>query len=172
MKLNKSFEQSICILLVLAMQKDHSPLSSQFISQKLDISQSYSKKTIRKLVEGDLLTSSTGNNGGLKLKKNLDEISLFDIYKCTEEAEIFESTNLPQKIFLIPEKVEEREAIIVSALEKIQENLFSQLDEIKLSTILEGTDYINGCVDWKELAAVKDEAMLDTFLKNFAENLH
>lgn len=154
------------------MQKDHSPLSSQFISQKLDISQSYSKKTIRKLVEGDLLTSSTGNNGGLKLKKNLDEISLFDIYKCTEEAEIFESTNLPQKIFLIPEKVEEREAIIVSALEKIQENLFSQLDEIKLSTILEGTDYINGCVDWKELAAVKDEAMLDTFLKNFAENLH
>ena len=79
MKIRQSFEQAICILLLIGASD--SPIKSHELSQKLDISDSYLKKITRQLVVGDLITSKASKLGGFVLKKKLQEISFwpFDI---------------------------------------------------------------------------------------------
>lgn len=57
MKIRQSFEQAICILLLIGASD--SPIKSHELSQKLDISDSYLKKITRQLVVGDLITSKS-----------------------------------------------------------------------------------------------------------------
>ena len=44
MKISKSLEQAIFVLLMLALQKDKTPVKSFILSKKLEISDSYLKK--------------------------------------------------------------------------------------------------------------------------------
>jgi Rrf2 family protein len=150
-KISKSFEQAICILYILAVQKNHEPLPSKLVSQRLEISDSYSKKIVRKLVEAQLITSATGKSGGLALQKPLKEISLLDIYFALEEKHIFFSTHLSEKVFLTPEKVEEREAIVMTAVRKAEDAFYQALSEFFLDEALYAEDTVNGYIDWKKI---------------------
>ena len=49
MKINKSVEQAIYVLLILALQKDGEPLKSRVLSTHLKVSDSYLKKILMKL---------------------------------------------------------------------------------------------------------------------------
>ncbi|MCD5481575.1 Rrf2 family transcriptional regulator [Lactobacillus delbrueckii subsp. bulgaricus] len=49
MKINKSVEQAIYVLLILALQKDGEPLKSRVLSAHLKVSDSYLKKILMKL---------------------------------------------------------------------------------------------------------------------------
>lgn len=49
MKINKSVEQAIYVLLILALQKDGEPLKSRILSAHLKVSDSYLKKILMKL---------------------------------------------------------------------------------------------------------------------------
>lgn len=46
MKVNKSVEQAIYVLVILALQKDHAPIKSRVLSQILQVSDSYLKKIL------------------------------------------------------------------------------------------------------------------------------
>ncbi|MDQ7862201.1 Rrf2 family transcriptional regulator [Peribacillus frigoritolerans] len=69
MQLTKGVEQAICIIVILSTQDKNVPLSSNEISRRLEVSPSYLKKIIRKLVVKQIITSVPGNNGGLTLAK-------------------------------------------------------------------------------------------------------
>ena len=49
MEINKSVEQAIYVLLILALQKDGEPLKSRVLSAHLKVSDSYLKKILMKL---------------------------------------------------------------------------------------------------------------------------
>ena len=53
MKIRQSFEQAICILLLIGASE--SPIKSHELSDKLDVSDSYLKKVTRQLVVAGLL---------------------------------------------------------------------------------------------------------------------
>ena len=55
MRIRKSFEQAICILLLIGT--NDGPLKSHELSKKLDVSDSYLKKVTRQLVVAGLITS-------------------------------------------------------------------------------------------------------------------
>ena len=55
MKIRKSFEQAICILLYAAL--DCKPIKSHELSEKLSVSDSYLKKITRQLVVSGLIQS-------------------------------------------------------------------------------------------------------------------
>lgn len=44
MKINKSVEQGVYVLLMMALQKDHAPVKSHVLSQILGVSDSYLKR--------------------------------------------------------------------------------------------------------------------------------
>ena len=67
MKINKSVEQAIYVLLILALQKDGEPLKSRILSAHLKVSDSYLKKILMKLKKGGLIVASASKNGGYQL---------------------------------------------------------------------------------------------------------
>ncbi|EUJ19060.1 RrF2 family transcriptional regulator [Listeria aquatica] len=70
MKLTRSLEQAVCIITLLSTQDSTVPLASDVISKRLQVSSSYLKKIMRKLVVKDIIRSVSGNNGGFSLAKS------------------------------------------------------------------------------------------------------
>lgn len=79
MKLTSGVEQAICIIVLLSTQDSSAPLASDLIRKRLDVSPSYLKKITRKLIVKGLITSVSGNNGGITLAKRPEEISALEI---------------------------------------------------------------------------------------------
>lgn len=84
MKLNKSLEQAICIITLLATQDKAIPVTSSVINHRLNGSPTYIKKLMRKLVVNNLVTSVSGNNGGFTLVHSPDDISILQIVEAVE----------------------------------------------------------------------------------------
>ncbi|HLQ73644.1 MAG TPA: Rrf2 family transcriptional regulator [Bacillota bacterium] len=100
MKLKKAVEQAACILILLATQDHQIPLSTDEISDRLEVSPSYLKKITRRLVVKDIITSVSGNKGGISLAKDLNEISVLDVIEAVEgPIEMFKDTGLINFVF-------------------------------------------------------------------------
>lgn len=136
MKIKQSFEQAICILLLIGASD--SPIKSHELSQKLGVSDSYLKKVTRQLVVSGLITSKASKLGGFVLNKNLKDISLFNIFEAIEGKEKFvETTHLVEKVFDPKLKVKETEDVIVNYLNTAEEQYKAKLKEITLAHIIE-----------------------------------
>ena len=79
MKLSKSFELGLAIILIVAQQPDNSAIPATKIANQLQSSSTYSQKLLRKLVIAGLIKATPGNNGGFILAKSPDDITLADI---------------------------------------------------------------------------------------------
>ncbi|WP_054759752.1 Rrf2 family transcriptional regulator [Secundilactobacillus collinoides] len=77
MKISKSVEQGIYVTLMLALQKNHTPVKSLVLSQRLEVSDSYLKKILRKLVVADIINSNASKDGGYTLKRSVETITFF-----------------------------------------------------------------------------------------------
>ena len=100
MHLTKSTEQAICIMVMLYTQDKHVFLNSREISHRLNISPTYLKKIMRRLVLHGLVKANTGVGGGYKYRSG-KRISLYDIYVALNgDVEIFVlKTDYVSKIF-------------------------------------------------------------------------
>lgn len=81
MKISKSVEQGIYVTLMLALQKNHTPVKSLVLSQRLEVSDSYLKKILRKLVVADIINSNASKDGGYTLKRSVETITFFLILR-------------------------------------------------------------------------------------------
>ncbi|WP_057914221.1 RrF2 family transcriptional regulator [Peribacillus muralis] len=123
MQLTKGVEQAICIIVILSTQDKKVPLSSNEISKMLEVSPSYLKKIIRKLVVKRIITSVPGNNGGLSLAKSVDEIKNLEIIEAMEgPISMFPDTGLIEKAFKDGEYAEKGMDVL--------RRMFTQADEL------------------------------------------
>lgn len=79
MKLSKSFELGLAIIMIVAQQPDNSAISATRIANQLQSSLTYSQKLLRKLVIAGFIKATPGNNGGFILAKSPADITLADI---------------------------------------------------------------------------------------------
>ena len=84
MQMKTGVEQSVYAILLLNMLPDKAVLPGEAISQQLGTSPTYFQKLLRKLVNADLIISVPGVKGGFKLRKNPEEIRVYDIYLAIE----------------------------------------------------------------------------------------
>ncbi|MDN6541808.1 MAG: Rrf2 family transcriptional regulator [Tetragenococcus koreensis] len=84
MRLKKSLEEAVCILLILAKEEGDNAVKSYWISQQLGVSDSYLKKILRKLVLNDVITSTSSKGGGFKLARPIESIYMIDVYYAIE----------------------------------------------------------------------------------------
>ena len=128
MRIRKSFEQAICILLLIGTSEG--PLKSHELSKMLDVSDSYLKKVTRQLVVAGLITSKASKLGGF-----------LDIFEAIEGKEKFiETTHLVDKVFDPALNVQHTEDIIINHLDAAENQYKQKLKEINLGEI---TNYVH-----------------------------
>lgn len=85
MKLARSFEQSIAIMITIAGQSANNPIPANALASKLNLSPTYSQKLLRKLVLAGLIKATPGANGGFVLARHPNQISIVDIMQAVDE---------------------------------------------------------------------------------------
>ena len=138
MHLTKSTEQAICIMVMLYLQDRHVFLNSKEISQRLNISPTYLKKIMRKLVVNDLVKANTGIGGGYKYNSN-KKVTLYDIYVAlNDEVEIFAlKTDYVSKIFEGALAVDKRYSKYLKKVNTVNKAIKSSLEEITIENLVE-----------------------------------
>ena len=138
MHLTKSTEQAICIMVMLYLQDRHVFLNSKEISQRLNISPTYLKKIMRKLVVNDLVKANTGIGGGYKYKSN-KKVTLYDIYVAlNDEVEIFAlKTDYVSKIFEGALAVDKRYSKYLKKVNTVNKGIKTALEEITIENLVE-----------------------------------
>ena len=138
MHLTKSTEQAICIMVMLYLQDRLVFLNSKEISQRLNISPTYLKKIMRKLVVNDLVKANTGIGGGYKYKSN-KKVTLYDIYVAlNDEVEIFAlKTDYVSKIFEGALAVDKRYSKYLKKVNTVNKAIKSSLEEITIENLVE-----------------------------------
>ncbi|MCK1994783.1 Rrf2 family transcriptional regulator [Peribacillus muralis] len=160
MQLTKGVEQAICIIVILSTQDKKVPLSSNEISKRLEVSPSYLKKIIRKLVVKRIITSVPGNNGGLSLAKSVDEIKNLEIIEAMEgPISMFPDTGLIEKAFKDGEYAEKGMDVL--------RRMFTQADELLMEFFSSQTvaDLLKESFGTKELPTLNwNSAHLDELM--------
>ena len=138
MHLTKSTEQAICIMVMLYLQDRHVFLNSKEISQRLNISPTYLKKIMRKLVVNDLVKANTGIGGGYKYKSN-KKVTLYDIYVAlNDEVEILAlKTDYVSRIFEGALAVDKRYSKYLKKVNTVNKAIKSSLEDITIESLVE-----------------------------------
>ncbi len=84
MKLNKSSEKAMAVIALMAVHFEDRALSSSEIATKLNLSDSYTKKILRKLVVAKIIKASSGNTGGYTFNQELTKITILMIIEAIE----------------------------------------------------------------------------------------
>ena len=151
MKISKSFEQGIYVLLMLGLQKDNQTVKSNVMSTILQVSDSYLKKILRKLVLAELITSNASKDGGFQLKKSLKQITLYDVYNAIETDIItFDVSDLAEHVFNDDEHTKQSKKKVIDTIDFGIKAFNSQLASVNLSELLieENDGYPK--IDWNE----------------------
>ncbi|HEM3467791.1 TPA: Rrf2 family transcriptional regulator [Streptococcus suis] len=150
MKINKSVEQAVYVLIILALQEDHRPVKSHVLSQVLQVSDSYLKKILMKLSKAGLVSANASKAGGYQLGRSIEEISLKDVFYALQlHEDTIQFKHLSHSIFDDQAHVEESENKILTTLENGLAAFYAQLDQLTLSQLLHQEAYENGAIDWE-----------------------
>lgn len=84
MKLTNATEKAIAVVAMLATQEERRLIPSSVIVERLNISDSYTKKLLRKLVVAGVVKAVPGNSGGFCLAKELKEINALQVVEAIE----------------------------------------------------------------------------------------
>lgn len=150
MRISKNFEQGIYVLLLLATQKEHQPLKSSLMSQILGVSDSSLKKVLRKLVVKDLIDSNASKDGGFKLKKSIQEITLLDVMNAIENDQVikYSLTHLARSIFPNKKHTLKSEQLVIDTINNGERAFSKELEKITLADLIEADAIKNGAIDW------------------------
>jgi Rrf2 family protein len=150
MRIGKSFEQSIYVLLILGSQKGHTPLKSTTLSTLLKVSDSSLKKILRSLVVANLIESEASKSGGFRLARPLAHVSLLDVLRAGEgEALIdYRPSHLARSLFPDREHVDQSETKVIAALESGTRAFSQQLEAVHLDELLKQEALDGGVIDW------------------------
>lgn len=140
-------------MVILALEKEHAPVKSRVMSKLLRVSDSYLKKILMKLSRNGLVISNASKQGGYRLAKSADEISLRDVFVALElNDNAFESSHYAQTLFGNNAHVLESERKIEVAVSQGLNSFYTSLDKLKISDILEDGAWQNGAIDWEAKA--------------------
>lgn len=149
MKINRSVEHGTLVLLMLALQQNHEPVTSQVLAQRMGVSDSYLKKTLRKLVVAGLVQSSATRGGGFTLSRPIDQITLADAYVALDgEGLSFRASPQAATLFPDAEHAEQSIETITETFEAGYQAFLAQLATRKLSDLLKNGVWQNGAVNW------------------------
>ncbi len=158
MKLTNATEKALAVVTMLATQDRNKLISSGYIVERLHISDSYTKKLLRKLVVADIITSIPGNQGGFRLEKDFDQITILDVVEAIEGKVVtypgFGTLDYAFNEF--PESKESGEKVLLEAFAKADSLWRQELSKCTIESIFNdafGSRELN--VDWTSIQEEK-----------------
>lgn len=149
MKLNQSTEQGVYVVIILALQKEHKPIKSSILAEILQVSDSYLKKILRKLVVADVINSEASKEGGFILNRKIEAISFGDVYQAIQgNQDEIKFNHVGDQLFDDTMHVREGENKIMAALKNADVAFIETLNQIQMSSLLETYAISNGAIDW------------------------
>lgn len=149
MKVNKSVEQGIYVLCILGLQKGHTPVKSQTLSRLLQVSDSYLKKLLAKMVKAHLIVSSASRTGGYQLAESPRNITVCDVFfALDQDKDVLELQHLSDHIFPDQEHARQSEKLIQDSFDKGLNHLYEELKKVRISDLLKAEYVDEGAVDW------------------------
>lgn len=150
MVVNKSIEEAVVVCLMLAVQQDHVPVGSSSLSDAMNVSDSYLKKTLRKLVVAGLVNSVAGKEGGFTLARSAEQITVGDVFRAMEgDAFRFKGSSLAKHAFMGCPNLPTAEIKTSALISEAGDAFLAKLDEHPLSELLRTGTWINGARDWR-----------------------
>ena len=84
MKISTKGTYALRIMVEMGKMDSDKCITVPILSEKTNISEKYLERIVSKLLKNKLLISFRGSNGGYKLAKEPNQISVFDILSATE----------------------------------------------------------------------------------------
>jgi Rrf2 family protein len=84
MKFSAKFEYALLALLHLKCEPDDVPVSGRALSEKLNLPYRFLEQILADLKKGGIVQSVRGYQGGYRLNRAPEDISVFDVYEVTE----------------------------------------------------------------------------------------
>ncbi|WOO89698.1 Rrf2 family transcriptional regulator [Mollicutes bacterium LVI A0078] len=154
MKLTNATEKALAVVAMLSTQEDNKPIPSSVIVERLHISDSYTKKLLRKLVVGNVITSVPGNSGGFSLNRDLKEINILEIVEAIEGTVVtYPGYGTLEHAFTeFPEQIEHGEHVIKDVFAKADKLWRDELQAQTLDKVfLQSFGDREVVVDWLDL---------------------
>jgi len=133
MKFSKATNYALHTMLFLAAFPPNKHIGVQQLAERQEVSPTYLSKILTKLVKAGMIESTSGANGGYRLKRNWEEISFLDVIHAIEgSASLFDCEMNHGSECLV-------QKVMVSAEEKMEDFLKNQkLSEIakKMTVVL------------------------------------
>ena len=153
MRPNTSLESGVCALLMMALQEGHAPLASNVMADVLGVSDSYLKKTLRRLVVAGLVESSVQRGGGYTLARGPREISVADAFRALCGPLAPELSDLPDRVFPDRTHTAQVKALLADTMSEAEDAYLDRLEDVRLSDLLDMDKADKGVVDWAAVAA-------------------
>lgn len=113
------------------------PITSEMIGQMLRTNPSLVRRTMAGLRKAGFVASTKGHHGGWHLARNLDEISLAEVYDALGAPNLFsvgQSDDAPQCLL-----EQAANAATTQALEKARETFLRELQSVTVADLVEGS---------------------------------
>ena len=150
MIVNRCVEQGIYVVLILSLEKDHRALPGSDLSDILSVSDSYLKKILRKLVLAGIISSTPGKEGGYKLARPIEELTVYDIYAALEGTECdLKMSGIGNRIFIDDRKFMQGEEKVVSLFNRANAVFTDELRRLPLSELVTKENYENGKIEFE-----------------------
>lgn len=148
----KSTEHAMFVVFLLALQRNHEPIKSTTLSHALNVSDSYLKKTLRKLSVGGIVITATGPGGGIRLAKPADQITLGEIARAMNEGPwIATVDDLKSRSLMAREGVSQAIYSLATTLTEAGEAFDKILNSRTVAELLPESSWKSGLFDWNEL---------------------
>ncbi|WP_425539935.1 RrF2 family transcriptional regulator [Microaceticoccus formicicus] len=142
MRLSTRGRYGLRVMHYLAKQQNDKPIALSKISTDLDLPLNYLEQLVRKLRESDLVISIRGAQGGYKLTRNPEDISVGEILRVLEQymstTECAEGDNVCES---------ENHCVARIVWKKIQNSINLAVDNYTLRDMLEDEDNIENTGD-------------------------
>ena len=152
MQMKTGVEQSVYAVLLLNMLPDKAVLHSEVISGQIGASPTYFQKLLRKLVSADLITSVPGVKGGFKLKKDPEDIRVYDIYVAIEgQQSLYSPSGILNDVLEL--EYDDRCCVLGELMEEAEESWKAVLNRETIASLAEQVEsdrFVNHVTDLKK----------------------
>ena len=139
MKVSRRFQLSVHTILFIAVYGDEKGLTCDYISNELKCNPIVIKNILNLLCRNDFLIK-VPSTSSIKLKKDVKDITLWDVYKITDEVNIkniFCSDDLQINNPIISDLPE----LLVTPFEKVMSYIKDTLSKVSIDSLLKQYNY-------------------------------
>jgi len=92
MKVSQAMRIALAAIIVIAAAPSHHSIAARYIANNAGVPQEYLLKILQMLTRAGILHSDTGRGGGYRLGRQLDGVTLLDVYTAVHKPLCFGST--------------------------------------------------------------------------------